>query len=224
MNPPTNQPFAHPIDVSAPIHDNGFAHAGVTVVPAREEHLPAVVEVLRSVRSVHPYPPKEDVPDPSDDALRQWLTGEPNIGRWVALVGDVVAGHVQVCRPHPYLTNHLDMNEDALGEISKLFVSPEASHHGAGRLLLATACRYTWAIYRTPALAVVDTSHAAIALYRSAGLTDRGSFDGIHGRNLVMVAERAVAPERAPAPELNSRGPHHPDLSRRTRTTANFFG
>ena len=131
-----SQPFVH-AGPDRP-HENTFTHAGVTVVPAREEHLAGAVAAIRSVRAVHPYPSVEEVPEPNDIALAEWLTTGPNIGRWVALVGDEVIGHIQVCDARQYLSEHLNFNKAAIGEVSKLFVSPEYGHHGAGRMLLTT--------------------------------------------------------------------------------------
>ena len=172
-----------------------FRH--VVIVPfSADLHLHECVEVLRRVRaSDATYPPQRDVGgDP--DSFAAWLLDYPALGRWVAVIDGVVTGHVMVSTPHDYLVEHIGdgLTQGPLGgqiaEIAKFFVDPLFQRRGVGEALLSESRAFSWAKGLQPSLAVVATSVSAVRLYERAGLKRRGSFQGVHGENLVFVDER----------------------------------
>jgi L-amino acid N-acyltransferase YncA len=58
---------------------------------------------------------------------------------------------------------------------------------GTGTALFETAFRFARNEGLQPALAVVDTSLAARRFYAHHGMTEAGSFQGVHGKNFVFV-------------------------------------
>lgn len=166
----------------------------VRVVPFTvREHRGAFVDVLLRVRGGNPtYPPPNDAAH-TPIAFADWLCADVALSRWVAMVGPHVVGHVQLTPPHRYLTDYLATMPDdpyrdvSLAEIGKLYADPNYSQHGVGSALLAHARTQASASDRAPVLAVVDTSEAAYRLYRRAGMSEVGSFAGIHGLNHILV-------------------------------------
>lgn len=188
----------------------------------RPEHLDDLVDALVAVRAQGPYPHPLDT-DADANALRAWFLdldehGEPNqrtYARMVALVDGVACGYVQTVPPHDYVTGRIAAQ--SMAEVSRLFVHPEFSKHGAGRLLLKYAVQRCHKSGLTPVLAVVSTSEAAIRLYERVGWMTATIFEGIHGTNRLMVGPPpAVMPPRTPS----SRGVAG---SRLTKTTANLY-
>ena len=164
---------------------------GLSLVPfAENDHLEEAVAALLRVRSKdRTYPPPQDA-EPTPAAFAEWLLGEPVLGRWVALYDGDVVGHVQLTPAHPYLVRHLDSHGHfgPVAEMGKLFVDPAARGRGAGLALLNTACALAEQLHLRPGLAVLPTSRAAVRLYRHAGMQAAGTFMGVHGENIVMLA------------------------------------
>ena len=159
-------------------------------------HEAQAVEVLLRLRGAGlDYPPRGDAPDTSS-GLRSWLVGESVLGRWVAVEDDVVVGHVQLTVPHDYLIRHFSdhgKTASAIAEVGKLWVAPEAQGRGIGHELLVEASTASLSMNRVAVLAVLPASESAIRLYRRAGWSDAGSFEGVHGHNLVMRFDQSDA-------------------------------
>lgn len=152
-------------------------------------HLDHLLEVLVRVKaSSIDYPPSIDT-DGSVESLSTWLLRGGDFGRWVATDDSNVVGHVLLNDPANYLKSRLDPTTK-FAEIARLFVDPVARSNGAGSLLLDRARNTARALSRRPVLAVVTASVEAIKLYQNKGFTTLCEFDGVHGRNLVMVDER----------------------------------
>lgn len=123
-----------------------------------------------------------------------WLTLDAPLGRWVALAGRGLVGHVALTRAHPYLAGAIpELPAGRLGEVARLLVDPDWRGCGLGRLLLRRAAREARAGGLTPALAVLAGSAAALALYRAEGWTERTPFVGRQGLNLVFLDPPAPA-------------------------------
>lgn len=160
-------------------------------------HLDPLVRVLMKVRDRDPsYPPPIDVAH-SAEAFRSWLTDEDALARWVAVDDGIVAGHVMVVKAHDYLEDYLRgidyraRAENGFAEVAKVFVDPDFQRRGIAARLLNTGVGDAWTRDMQPALAVVETSTAAIRLYTREGLVQLGTFDGRHGVNIVMVDEKS---------------------------------
>jgi GNAT superfamily N-acetyltransferase len=178
----------------------------VEIVPFRPEtHLQGAVEALLRLRRVEGlYPPRADV-DATPGDFAYWLLSEDVLGRWVALDDDRVAGHISIAAPHPYLTDalgNLDQECSSAGgfcEVSKFFVDPNVQGKGVGAALFDAAFSFARSQGLQPALAVVDTSLAARRFYARHGMTEAGSFHGIHGENFVFVDAAQAARLQKPA-------------------------
>lgn len=176
------------------------------VVPFRPEtHLQGAVEALLRLRRAEGlYPPRSDVNATVSD-FAYWLLSEDVLGRWAALVDGQVAGHISVTVPHRYLTDalgHMDQEAQAPAgfcEVSKFFVDPDAQGSGVGAALFDAALGFARGRGLQPALAVVDTSLAARRFYARHGMTEAGSFRGIHGENFVFVDAARTARRWEPA-------------------------
>lgn len=181
-----------------------FVRPAIEVVPFRPGvHLQGAVEALLRLRRTEGlYPPRRDVnATPGDFAF--WLLSEDVLRRWVALVEGQVAGHISITAPHPYLTGALEgMGQvpaapNGVCEVSKFFVDPAVQGRGVGAALFDSALRFARREGLQPALAVVDTSLAARRFYAHHGMTEAGSFQGIHGENFVFVDGMAQAVRQA---------------------------
>lgn len=168
-----------------------------------EAHLRGAVEALLRVRRHEGvYPPRQDAKETVHD-FAFWLLNEDALERWVAVIDGEVAGHISLTDPHAYLSNALDgmgfeaQARNGICEVSKFFVDPLARGAGVGSFLLDAALRSARARGLQPALAVVDTSLAARRLYASTGMTQAGSFRGIHGKNFVFIDEKEPAADAA---------------------------
>jgi ribosomal protein S18 acetylase RimI-like enzyme len=67
------------------------------------------------------------------------------------------------------ISEALNVDRDRIGVVSRLMVSPSVRHRGVGRLLLDTAASEAVRRGLTPALDVVTSYIAAVALYERAG-------------------------------------------------------
>lgn len=155
-------------------------------------HLAGAVQALLEVRHADAtFPPPQDAQS-TPGSLKQWLLRDDVMARFVAVLDGRVLGHIQVGRPHDYLVRHLRIGPGngqgpSYLEVGKLFVAPDARGLGVGAALLEQALEYGRTQGQSIALAVLPASSAAIALYQRRGMVSAGSFEGIHGTNLVMV-------------------------------------
>ena len=88
-----------------------------------------------------------------------------------------------------------------LGAIARLLVDPDARRRGIAGALLETARSAAAAANRVPVLEVVESSHAAISLYRRSGWVEVGRTalplpDGRELSELVFVADSERRPGR----------------------------
>lgn len=167
--------------------------AAQVVIFRPEEHLQGAVEALLRLRRAEGlYPPRADV-EATPGGFAFWLLSEDVLGRWVAIVDGQAAGHISITAPHPYLTRALEeigQTPSAPGgfcEVSKFFVDPAVQGRGVGAALFDAALGFARGEGLQPALAVVDTSLAARRFYGHHGMTEAGSFNGVHGGNFVFV-------------------------------------
>jgi GNAT superfamily N-acetyltransferase len=152
--------------------------------------------LVRPALKVVPFLPEAHLQGAVEALLRlcrsEGLYPHP-LGRWVALIDGQVAGHISITAPHPYLIGALDSMDqesaapDGFCEVSKFFVDPSVQGRGTGTALFETAFRFARNEGLQPALAVVDTSLAARRFYAHHGMTEAGSFQGVHGKNFVFV-------------------------------------
>lgn len=160
-----------------------------------ERHLGKTVESLFRVRDFdHKYPPVMDAGRNTED-FTTWLMEEEVLRRTVALVNGEPAGHISTVPAHRYLTDYLCANfidtpaQNGYSEISKFFVDPLYRKHGVGKVLFAHSVRQSIEDGYHPALAVVSTSEDAIRFYTREGWILAGTFNGIHGINLVFYCD-----------------------------------
>ncbi|WP_410785688.1 GNAT family N-acetyltransferase [Kribbella sp. C-35] len=141
-----------------------------------DEDLDVCVELLLAVHEQAAYP----INWPADPCA--WLTPENRLGCWVAVSAARVVGHV-------VLTAAGDG-----AEVERLFVDPEATRQGIGRLLLDHCATTAAELGRKLSLEVVDNRGAAVHLYRRAGWHEIGrrpiDWAGEHATELI----RFVAP------------------------------
>lgn len=166
------------------------------IIAFDRSHAPALADGLVLVHQVGGlYPPATDV-EATADSMARWPMEDQPVARWTALAAGQPVGHASVNNPHQYLTEHLESwGYDPVRtlEVCKVFVAPAGRRHGLGARLLRAALDYAHSQERALALSVVSTSEAAIAMYRSLGMAQVGSFDGRHGLNLVMVSSEHQA-------------------------------
>ena len=152
--------------------------------------LDALAQVVARVRAA------DDDPTylPGDDDHR-FLTRPEPLEAWVSRWDARICGHVALnAQPSPGATQVL---LDAgivgpLGAIARLLVDPDVRGRGIGRALLRTARSAAVTQHRIPVLEVVETSRAAIALYRRCGWVEVGRTslalaDGRELRELVFA-------------------------------------
>jgi [ribosomal protein S18]-alanine N-acetyltransferase len=150
----------------------------VLIRDRRAEDLPVCVDILRSVHERAGYP----INWPADPA--RWLTPEAALGCWVAVgdgqVVEQVVGHVVLTAV------------DGHAEVERLFVDPNATGQGIGRLLLDHCVRIAADLGRKLSLEVVDNRGAAVHLYRRAGWSETGrtpiDWGGEHASELIRFA------------------------------------
>lgn len=159
---------------------------------SKTQHLEQTVDVLLHVREADPeYPP------PADSAaergpLADWLLKDDVLGRWAAVSGGRVVGHIQVTKPHEYIFGAVGHSSDAydighLVEIGKFFVSPLSQKSGIGTLLFEHARAFIVNRGGVAVLAVLPSSANAVKFYSGRGMRNCGSFIGVHGDNLVFI-------------------------------------
>lgn len=152
----------------------------------------SVQALLRLKNTGVDYPPKVDVEE-TIPSLMHWLNDDEFLARWVMTEGDKAIGHIALAFPHDYLLQHLEQQayssqrSNGFIEIGKFFVDPYYQEHGLGHKLFNHALQYAARQNYHPALAVVETSYAAIKFYKHFGMQDVGSFEGRHGKNYIFT-------------------------------------
>jgi ribosomal protein S18 acetylase RimI-like enzyme len=155
--------------------------------------LDALAQVAARVRAADDYPTYL----PGDDYHR-FLTRPEPLEAWVSEWDARICGHVALnAQPSPramHVLHHAGI-VGPLGAIARLLVDPDARRRGIARALLQTARSAAVAQHRTPVLEVVESSHAAIALYRRSGWVEVGRAalalpDGRELRELVFAGDR----------------------------------
>ena len=146
---------------------------GVLSVRRRADvDLDTLALVAARVRAADDYPTYL----PGDDYHR-FLTRPEPLEAWVAEWDERICGHVAVsAQPSP---GAMQVLYDAgivgpLGAIARLLVDPDARGRGIARALLNTARSAAATQHRAAVLEVVESSHAAIALYRRSGWVEVG--------------------------------------------------
>ena len=138
-------------------------------VRVREDcDLEGCIELTQVVHDVDRYPLVRQA------NIADFLTSPRLIIAWVAERGGRVVGHVALHRGSSramasMVSEALSVEPDRIGVVSRLMVSPSARRRGVGRQLLWTATTEAARRGRAPALDVVTTYAAAIALYERAG-------------------------------------------------------
>ena len=113
---------------------------------------------------------------PSGD-YRRFLTRPVPLAAWVAELDDRICGHVALNAESSSAVMAVLRDAGiagAVGVVARLLVDPEVRRQGVARELLQTARAEAVAHQRAPVLDVVDSSHPAVALYRSAGWIEVG--------------------------------------------------
>jgi len=149
-------------------------------------------QVTTRVRAADDYPRYL----PGDDYHR-FLTRPAPLAAWVAELNDRICGHVALTAGSSPAVMRVLRDAgiaDEVGVVARLLVDPDARRLGIARDLLQTARAEAVAQQRAPVLDVVESAHAAIALYRSAGWVEVGRTplllpDGRELRELVFAAD-----------------------------------
>ena len=155
--------------------------------------LVALAQLVERVREADDYPTYL----PGDDYHR-FLTRPKPLEAWVSEWDARVCGHVALnARASP---GAMQVLHDAgiggpLGAIARLLVDPDLRGRGIARALLQTARSAAVAQHRVPVLEVVESSPAAIALFRRSGWVEVGRAalalpDGRELRELVFARAR----------------------------------
>jgi GNAT superfamily N-acetyltransferase len=144
------------------------------------DDLGACVGVLAEAHRHDGYPMRW----PADPA--GWLTGANLIEAWVATLDGRLVGHVSLSRPTERNAAPKLFTAPA-AMVTRLFVSPAARGHGAGRALMEQVVRAARERRLHPILDVESTSRAAIALYESMGWQRLGTAEAQWGPNLVTL-------------------------------------
>jgi ribosomal protein S18 acetylase RimI-like enzyme len=106
--------------------------------------------------------------------IGDFLASPRLVAAWVARRGGLIVGHVALHRGSSramasMVSEALSVEPDGIGVVSRLMVSPSVRRSGVGRRLLDTAASAAARRGLTPALDVVTSYAAAIALYERAG-------------------------------------------------------
>jgi len=139
------------------------------------------------------YPPA--YVEASVEGMLAWLEQDRPLVRLAAWYAGRVVGHVQLVRVgegDPDVSAALlSAGHDARGfaESSRLFVHPEFRGLGVGRLLKRAAAARAWSLGLRPVSTVMVSQEESVALNRSEGWVESGSFVGKSGlANLVFLA------------------------------------
>jgi GNAT superfamily N-acetyltransferase len=181
----------------------------VLIRPRRISDVAACAGLVREVHALDRYP--RFLPED----LSLFLAPPGGYGSWVAdRRGDVI-GHIALLpRSVPaaleLASNALGRPADKLAVVARLFVSPQARRHGAGRLLLDTATAEAASHGLWPVLDVDADLAPAIALYESRGWVRAGTItvrfkDGQSLNEYVYLGPAPTGPDgklaQLPAPQ-----------------------
>ena len=167
---------------------------GVVVVRRRtDDDLAALVQITARVRATDDYPTY--LPD---DDYHRFLTRPVSLEAWVAERDGRICGHVALnAQTSPSAMQVLrDTDIDGpIGAVARLLVDPDFRRQGVAGELLQTVRTAARSQQRAPVIEVVESSHAAIALYRSAGWVELGQTtlslpDGRELSELVFVTDK----------------------------------
>ena len=141
--------------------------------PRSDHDLATCADLVREVHAADRYPRFL----PAD--IAGFLAPPDPYGCWVADLAGEVVGHVALVpqglpQSVAVAAGALGLPADRLAVVARLFVSPRARGHRAGRLLLDAATSAAAARGLHPVLDVDTGLTAAIALYESAGWTRAG--------------------------------------------------
>jgi ribosomal protein S18 acetylase RimI-like enzyme len=137
-----------------------------------DDDLDDLEQLTAHVRAADDYPTYL----PGDD-YRRFLTRPAPLVAWVAEQGGRICGHVGLVPTMSPLAMQLLHDAGivgAVGAVARLLVDPDARRQGVGRALLRTAEAEAVAQGRAAVLEVLESSHAAIVLYRRAGWIELG--------------------------------------------------
>jgi ribosomal protein S18 acetylase RimI-like enzyme len=145
----------------------------VVVVRRRtDDDFAALVQIMARTRATDDYPTYL----PGDDYHR-FLTRPESLEAWVAEWDGRICGHVALnALASP---GAMQVLRDAdiggpVGAVARLLVDPGFRRQGVAGELLQTVRAAAQSQQRTPVIEVVESSNAAIALYRSAGWVELG--------------------------------------------------
>jgi ribosomal protein S18 acetylase RimI-like enzyme len=121
----------------------------------------ACVSLLLEVHAQDGYP----LEWPADP--QAWLSGDRQVGAWIACRAQAICGHVALTRPRPGAAasawaRTLQVHEADLLCISLLFVAPQARGRGTGNRLLDTALAEAQARGAAAALEVITLNRQAL--------------------------------------------------------------
>ena len=136
------------------------------------EDFAALVQITARVRATDDYPTY--LPD---DDYHRFLSRPESLQAWVAERDGRICGHVALNAQASSGVMQLlrDAHVDGpIGAVARLLVDPAFRRQGVAGELLQTARAAAQSQQRTPVIEVVESSHAAIALYRSAGWVELG--------------------------------------------------
>lgn len=171
-----------------------YPDSSVVVAPFESEScLEETLDVIIKVHESSSYPPRILNPESRQEFAKWLYDGDSGgeVGRWVALVDGVVAGHICVLPVRTYLLNYLQgasypcAGTADFAEISKLFTHPDHLGRGVGTALLEAARAEIGRVGMAAVLSVLTNSPGAVAFYRKQrGIIDLGllvtPLDGEH--------------------------------------------
>lgn len=163
----------------------GGAREGLTVRRRTEDDLEECVRVLAEVHHGDGYPMRW----PDDPA--GFLTRPKISETWVATLDGRIVGHIGLAVTTPGDAAPKFFG-DGVAMVTRLFVSPAARGHGAGRILLEEAVRAARRLGLDPVLDVESTSSSAIAFYERLGWHLLGTSEAQWGPHRVTVRSYAA--------------------------------
>jgi ribosomal protein S18 acetylase RimI-like enzyme len=145
----------------------------VVVVRRRTDgDLDALEQLTGRVRATDDYPTYL----PGDD-YRRFLTRPAQLAAWVAELEGRICGHVALNPEASPAVMRVLRDAGIVGDVgvvARLLVDPDARRRGVARELLQTARAEAVSRRRAAVLDVVESAHAAIAMYRGAGWVEVG--------------------------------------------------
>lgn len=158
--------------MDAPSERRGQTSAVVVVRIRTDGDVETLEQLAAAVRAADDYPTY--LPD---DDYRRFLTRPVPLAAWVAEWDGRICGHValnpQASPAVMQVVRDAGIDGD-VGVVARLLVDRDFRRRGVAGALLETARSSAVARRRIPVLDVVDSSHAAIALYRGAQWVELG--------------------------------------------------